>query len=255
VLRGLRIGVAAPVLVAGTLLAGGAAAQEPTHDPVEPVNRAIFEFNRVLDGLFLEPAARLYRIIFPSIVRDGVRNVLTNLRTPVVLANDLLQGKPARAEVTFGRFMINTIVGVGGVIDVASWAGMDDPHDEDFGQTLAVWGVGERPYLMLPLFGPSNPRDAAGLVVDILFDPFTLLAPTEGRIARTGTSGVDFREQNIETIEELERTSLDFYAATRTFYRQSRASAIRDGAPAEIEDIYDESLYDDPAAADGGDAP
>ena len=102
----------------------------------------MFEFNRVLDGLLLEPAAIMYRAATPRFVRDGVDNFLDNLRTPVVLANDLLQGEFGRAELTLGRFMLNTILGFGGLIDVGGWAGMPERHDEDFGQTLAIYGVG-----------------------------------------------------------------------------------------------------------------
>lgn len=232
---------AAGVVILGLATAPAIAQNE--NDPIEPVNRAVFEFNRVLDGLLLEPAARLYRLATPTFVRDGVENFLANLRTPVVLANDLLQGEFKRGELTLGRFMLNTILGFGGLIDVGGWAGMPERHSEDFGQTLAIYGVGEGPYLMLPLLGPSNPRDAVGRVVDLVFDPLFFLAPTDVGIARFGAEAVSFRERNIETIEELERTSLDFYAATRTLSRQLRANEIRNGAPAPIEDIYNEDIY------------
>jgi phospholipid-binding lipoprotein MlaA len=203
----------------------------------------VFEFNRELDGLFLEPAAIMYRAAAPQFVRDGVSNFLANLRTPVVLANDLLQGEFKRAELTLGRFMLNTILGVGGLIDVGARVGMPDRHYEDFGQTLAIYGMDEGPYLMLPLLGPSNPRDAAGRVVDLLFDPLFFLAPTDVSFGRVGADALTFREQNLETIDELERSSLDLYAATRTLVRQLRANEIRNGAPAPIEDIYDENIY------------
>jgi len=237
-----RLGLAGPLLGLA-LAAAPALAADRENDPIEPVNRAVFEFNRLLDGLLLEPAAIMYRAATPPLVREGVNNFLANLRTPVVLANDLLQGEFGRAEKTLGRFMLNTILGAGGLVDVAGWAGMPARHEEDFGQTLAVYGVGEGPYLMLPLIGPSNPRDAAGRVVDLLFDPLFFLAPTEVSYGRRGAEVVTFREQNIETIDELERSSLDLYAATRTLVRQLRANEIRNGAPAPIEDIYDEDIY------------
>ena len=142
-----------------TLLATSALAQDEPNDPLEPLNRRIFQFNRVVDGLVLEPAARIYRMATPQFVRTGVRNFLANLGTPVVLANDLLQGEFERAELTLGRFLMNTILGLGGVIDVGGKLGMPPRHYEDFGQTLAVYGVGSGPYLMLPLLGPSNGRD------------------------------------------------------------------------------------------------
>jgi phospholipid-binding lipoprotein MlaA len=251
------VALLAAVLVS-SLAAGQARAQAEERDPLEPVNRAVFEFNRVLDGLILEPVAIMYHTAVPTLVRDGVTNFLSNLRTPVVLANDLLQGEFGRAEKTLGRFMLNTILGLGGLIDVGGLVGMPERHDEDFGQTLAIYGVGEGPYLMVPLLGPSNPRDLTGRVVDLLFDPLFFFAPTDVSIARFGTQTVDFRQRNLDTIDELERSSLDLYAATRTLVRQLRANEIRNGSPAPIEDIYDESLYEldeggDQAPADPGD--
>jgi phospholipid-binding lipoprotein MlaA len=242
--HGCRSALSGPVaLLLGLLLAGPAWAQSDENDPLEPVNRAVFKFNQTLDGLLLEPAAIMYRAATPRFVRTGVENFLNNLRTPVVLANDLLQGEWGRAEKTLGRFMLNTILGFGGLIDVGGRVGMPDRHDEDFGQTLAIYGVGPGPYLMVPLIGPSNPRDLTGRVVDFLFDPLFFLAPTDVSVARFGTSTVSFRERNLETIDELERSSLDLYAATRTLVRQLRANEIRNGAPAPIEDIYNEDLY------------
>jgi phospholipid-binding lipoprotein MlaA len=242
-------------LVAFLLLVTPALAQDEPYDPLEPLNRGIFQFNRVLDGLVLEPAAIMYRAATPQFFRTGVRNFLANLTTPVVLANDLLQGEFARAELTLGRFMMNTILGLGGVIDVGGKLGMPDRHYEDFGQTLAVYGVGSGPYLMLPLLGPSNGRDAFGRVVDLAFDPFSVLdaaevglVSTEVALARRGAEILSFREENIEQIDELERSSIDLYAAVRTLYGQYRANEIRNGAVAEVDDIYDEGLYDDPEA-------
>ena len=190
--------------------APGGCAQDGENDPIEPVNRAVFEFNHVLDGLILEPAAQHVPDGRPAAsCATGVDNFLANLRTPVVLANDLLQGEFGRAEMTLGRFMLNTILGFGGLIDVGGRVGMPERHNEDFGQTLAVYGVGEGPYLMLPLLGPSNPRDAVGRVVDLLFDPLFFLAPTDVSYGRFGAEAVSFREHNIETIDELERSSID----------------------------------------------
>jgi len=261
------LALAGALLLAWALVAGPALAQDDENDPLEPVNRAVFQFNRVLDGLILEPAALMYRMATPQFVRDGVQNFLANLSTPVVLANDLLQGEFGRAEKTLGRFMLNTILGFGGLIDVGGRVGMPERHYEDFGQTLAIYGIGEGPYLMLPVLGPSNPRDAVGRAVDLLFDPLFFLAPADVNYARFGANAVTFREENIETIDELERGSLDFYAATRTLVRQLRANEIRNGAPAPIEDIYNEDLYeldeggaepraapDDPCADPAGEA-
>jgi phospholipid-binding lipoprotein MlaA len=248
--------------VALGLLAAPALAQDQQNDPLEPFNRGVFQVNRVFDGLLLEPAARIYRMATPQFFRTGVSNFLANLSTPVVFINDVLQGEPKRAELTLGRFMFNTIMGLGGLIDVGGMLGMPERHYEDFGQTLAVHGVGSGPYLMLPLLGPSTGRDAVGRVVDLGFDPLTVLGaagvgifldPTAFGMARTGTQAVSLREANLEQIDELERSSIDLYAAVRTFYYQYRENQIRNGAPAEINDIYDENLYEDPEA--GLDAP
>jgi phospholipid-binding lipoprotein MlaA len=213
-------------------------------DPIEPVNRAIFDVNDFLDQLLFEPFSRMYRAFLPGLVREGITNVLENAATPVILANDLFQGEWQRANTTFGRFMLNTITGAGGIIDTATWAGMPEGHYEDFGQTMAAHGVPSGPYLVLPILGPSNPRDAAGRVVDLLMNPTFWLLPTDASIAKSGVDAINYRSQNIETIDELRRTSLDFYTATRSLFLQLRAAEIRNGRPAPIEDIYDESIYD-----------
>jgi phospholipid-binding lipoprotein MlaA len=135
-----------------------------------------------------------------------------------------------RATVTLGRFFLNTGFGFLGLVDVATEWGAEPAHDEDFGQTLAVWGFGEGPYLMLPIFGPSNPRDAVGLVVDHFSDPLTyvILEGDEGLI-RGGVTAVDTRSRYLDQIDELEKTSIDYYAALRSLYRQSRNADIRNG--------------------------
>lgn len=220
-------------------------AQPSADDPLESFNRGSFEFNLFLDRLLLKPIAQGYRLVTPGFVRTGVSNFVFNLKTPVTVANDLLQGEPTRATESVGRFMFNTILGVGGLVDVGGMLGMPDRHTEDFGQTLAVYGVGSGPYIMLPLLGPSNPRDLAGTVVDFVFDPLTFVGPSDLSLARTGADVLSLREANIETVEELERTSIDFYAATRTLSRQLRDNEIRNGAPAPLDDVYGEDIYDE----------
>ncbi|MEM7021091.1 MAG: VacJ family lipoprotein [Pseudomonadota bacterium] len=240
------------VLVGFLAVAKPVDAQEDENDPLEPVNRVVFSVNLFFDEILLEPLAIMYRGITPQFFRDAVNNFLDNLNTPVVLANDILQGEPYRAERTLGRFMLNTIMGLGGLIDVGGLVGMPERHSEDFGQTLAVYGVGEGPYLVLPLLGPSNPRDAFGFVVDFAFDPLTYVAPRPIGLARFGTDLLAFREENIEAFNEVKRSSIDLYAATRTLSRQLRAAEIRNGAPPPLDDIYDEDLYDfdDPEESD-----
>ena len=197
--------------------------------------RAIFEVNRVLDRAVLKPAAILYKDFLPPPVQRGIYNVLNNLRSPLVFFNDLLQGKPDRAGTTLARFFINSTVGILGVRDQATEWGFE-PHNEDFGQTLATWGAGEGPYLMLPVFGPSNPRDAVGLVIDYIMDPFTWWANAtdrqEATLFRGGLRAVGERARNFDLIEDLERTSLDYYATVRSLYRQRRRDEIDDGRAA-----------------------
>jgi phospholipid-binding lipoprotein MlaA len=211
------------------------AAFEEANDPLEPMNRYFFELNYAADELLLKPLAGWYYIGLPDFAQDGVRNALRNLRSPIVLANDLLQGKTDRAGITVGRFLVNSTLGLGGLFDIASRMDLEY-HDEDFGQTLAVHGVDEGPYLMLPLLGPSNPRDAAGKVVDMIFDPLTYLGYYVSGFDGVGTAtslldGVDTRARNLKTLDEIRRGSLDYYATIRSLYRQRRTDEIHDGQP------------------------
>lgn len=212
---------------------GALAEIRKVNDPIEPTNRFIFKFNQGLDIALIKPITGLYRGIFPKIVRDGVHNFIKNLKAPVVLTNDILQGEAKRAGNTFIRFVINSTVGIAGVRDQAADWGFEG-HKEDFGQTLAVWGVGEGPYLMLPVFGPSNPRDAIGKLVDRLIDPINWWADNTGRdwvpITRTMINGIDTRDRLWDVIDDLEKSSIDFYAAMRSLYRQRRNKDISNGA-------------------------
>ncbi len=205
---------------------------ERINDPLEPANRAIFFFNRGFDTLLLRPLAGFYGGLIPPPIREGVHNALANLQAPVILFNDLLQGETDRAWTTASRFAVNTTAGLGGLRDPAT--GMGYPrHEEDFGQTLATWGADEGPYLMLPLLGPSNSRDAVGIAVDFLVDPFNWWAHSTGRravaYARGAMRAVDLRARNDAILADLERSSLDHYAALRSLYRQRRADEIRNG--------------------------
>jgi phospholipid-binding lipoprotein MlaA len=177
--------------------------------------------------------------LLPPRFREGVHNILTNLRSPIVLANDLLQGEWERAGTTTGRFVVNSTIGVGGIGDPASDFGLTY-HNEDFGQTLAVWGVPEGPFLMLPVLGPSNPRDASGLAVDsAVLDPIGLLNTIGAEpnllstlsYIRLGLTAIDARAQNVEELDDLRKSSLDYYAAIRSLYRQFRTSEIYQGQP------------------------
>ncbi len=206
--------------------------QQP-YDPIEPVNWGIWEFNLFVDKAIVRPVASVYDLL-PGGIKDGVRNFLRNLRTPIILANNLMQGDVDGAIDTTGRFMTNTIVGLGGVFDVAYGNGNGiEYRDEDFGQTLAVWGVGDGPYLMLPLLGPSNVRDALGMVPDYFLDPINWWAmntdsdtPDYIGYGTLGLRVIDGRSRNVQQLEDLEATSLDFYATVRSLYKQTRTSQI-----------------------------
>jgi len=200
------------------------------NDPAEPFNRVVFAVNQGLDTVLVRPATMAYRTLVPSPARTGLRNALRNIRTPVILLNDMLQGQPQHAGNTLGRFVVNTTLGLGGLIDVADWYWGVPFHNEDFGQTLASWGVGEGPYLVLPLLGPSNPRDTLGFAVDIASQPLTWLGSGfEVNLLsglRTGLGLLDAREAVQDTLDEVNRTSLDPYATLRSGYRQGRNAAI-----------------------------
>jgi len=213
----------------------GAYEAEYDNDPLELPNRFIFAFNEMLDFAVFRPVAVTYRFLVPEPVRDSVRNFLRNLSAPVILANDLLQGELDRAEATATRFAINSTAGLLGLFDVAEGMGYEY-HDEDFGQTLAVYGMGEGVYLVLPVLGPSSIRDGVGLVVDSYLDPLTYVADNndaeDWMLVRRAVAGIDFRARNIETLDDLKRDSIDFYARIRSLYRQTRANEINNGAPA-----------------------
>ena len=199
------------------------------NDPYEPANRVGFAISDGVDTYFLAPVARAYRYAVPGAIRRPVHNVLQNMTTPVLFINDVIQTKPRRAGDTFMRFVINTTAGVGGLFDFASEVGYP-VHDNDFGTTLALWGVPEGPFLFLPLLGPSNPRDATGFGVDLLFDPLTYTPSGHGLrtlgAARIGVGIVDTRERLLDEIDSIKKTALDPYATFRSLYRQNRESTI-----------------------------
>jgi phospholipid-binding lipoprotein MlaA len=213
------------------------ASESDANDPLEPLNRVIFEINYFLERLLLRPAAELYVLMLPQEARDGIRNFLRNIRTPIVLANDLLQGEGERAWQTTQRFVINSTVGVGGVIDAADRFGIKH-HNEDLGQTFAVWGVDEIVYLVLPIFGPSNPRDAVGEFLDRYFDPVWYWTENTDRgeiqIARSVVGGVDSYSRVMDELKKLKDTSVDYYAAIRSIYRQKREADIRNGESKDV---------------------
>ncbi len=198
-------------------------------DPIEPLNRYFFDVNNALDALALKPVAHIYRDALPDAVQDSVRNFLDNLAQPFNFMNNVAQGDFNGAGDNMGAFFTNTLLGIGGLFDVAQI----DTDDEDLGQTLAVWGAGEGPYLVLPILGPNTTREAVGLVGEYFIDPVNLISRAEGwdnvPLYRAGANAIDFRAGSIETLDDIEKNSIDFYAAVRSLYRQNRKNLILDG--------------------------
>jgi phospholipid-binding lipoprotein MlaA len=216
-------------------------ALEEDFDPFEIVNRFVFAINEAIDFAVLQPVATTYEFILPQVVRDSVRNVTRNLKAPVIFLNEMWQGQEERASTTFVRFLINSTLGLAGLFDVAgSWGYAY--HEEDFGQTLGSYGAGPGPYLVLPLFGPSTLRDAIGLGVDTLLDPWPYVLDAaevekdkEILLGRRIAAGVDLRARNLDTVADLKRDSVDFYARIRSLYLQNRRALIDDRADTDSE--------------------
>lgn len=227
-----------------------ASAQEAgVPDPWEGFNRNLFAVHETVDNAVLEPVARGYRAVTPSPVRKGVLNFLRNLRGPVIFANDVLQGEIGRAGTTAARFGVNTTIGIGGVFDPASSMGLER-HDEDFGQTLAVWGVESGPYIFVPLLGPTTVRDGAGRIVDIAFDPLTWFEGEDIntiRATRTVVAGIAARELVLETVGDIRRDAIDPYVTIRTSFGLLRESAIQNG-PADVQDLPEFEDINEPPA-------
>lgn len=238
-----------------------ALAQDAVYDPWEGTNRNLFAAHEAIDKAVVEPVARGYRAITNRPIRSGVTNFLRNLRAPVIFANDLLQGEVERAGVTAARFGVNSTVGLLGVFDTADRMGLEF-HDEDFGQTLAVWGVSEGPFIWVPVMGPTNLRDGAGRFVDSALNPLTW-AEFDGddtfRTTRGVMTGVGTRESLLDTVDGIRSDSLDPYVTFRSSYDLLRASAIENGRQnvqdlPEFEDIPEASDAPAPEAtpAPGG---
>ena len=201
---------------------------DDVNDPFEPINRVVFGFNEIVDFLVLRPVSNVYRRVVPQPLRTGVANALHNFATPVIFANDVLQGRPERAKTTAVRFLVNSTAGFGGLVDAAAAGGLPR-HSEDFGQTLAVWGARPGAYIVLPVFGPSNVRDTVGLGVDTVMHPATWLMWDLDFIERSApilAYTVSTHEAYLDEAQALRSTSPDFYATVRDIYAQRRASDI-----------------------------
>ena len=223
--------------------APGPGLPEQVIDPLEPINRAIFDFNDVVDTLIFRPVAAVYGFIAPDLVKRSVRNFFANLNAPVILANDLLQLTFEDAGITTARFAINTTVGLLGFFEVASDFGLP-PHHADFGQTLHSYGVGQGLFVMVPLLGPSTARDAIGSLVDTLFQPANYFLETPQDLGLALVEGISRRESLIVALDDLRENSIDFYAALRGAYYQDRATELRkgraEGASAQIDALFDD---------------
>ena len=211
-----------------------AAYKTDINDPIEPFNRAVFAFNNFFDILLIEPAAKIYNAVFPGFVRNSVQSFMRNLRSPLIVANNILQGDIGDAGVATARFVINTTAGIGGLVDVAAMQGLSY-EEEDFGQTLGVWGLGDGFYIVLPILGPSSLRDGTGRVVDTLADPVRIIANDTDNdwifYTRNAVEGLDARARLVQAVADLRKNSLDYYAAVRSAYTQKRSSLIRDENP------------------------
>lgn len=231
----------------------GACATTPTDpadpgaiaDPYEGFNRQIFAFNNGVDKYALGPAATAYKTVTPEFARDRVGDFLRNLKAPVVFVNDVLQAEPHRAAETFYRFTVNTTIGVAGLWDAADHFGVE-PHSEDFGQTLAVWGVDSGPYLVMPFLGPTTPRDLLGTGVDRTFDPLTWTefdgdSDLDDKIlaGRVILGGLNARVALDDEIEQLNNQP-EPYVALRRIYSSQRQAEIRNGRTPDESELYED---------------
>lgn len=207
------------------------------YDPLESFNRRVYAFNTAADHAVLRPVASGYRHAVPAPVRRGVSNFLDNLTTPRSAVNNFLQGKPGRGLSEFGRFLFNTTIGLGGFIDIAALGGMQE-YDEDFGQTLAVWGLPEGPYLVLPLLGARSLLETVAYPVDFQSRLERRVEDPDSRVALTVISVIDLRQRLLAADEFLDESN-DPYIAFREAYRQNRAYKIYDGDPPVMEDYYE----------------
>jgi phospholipid-binding lipoprotein MlaA len=220
---------AAAAAALGALLAGCAATPSRV-DPLEPMNRALYRVHDTLDSAFVKPVAEGYEALVPAVVRTAFGNVFNNIDDLFSAVNGLLQGKPDKAGNDLGRVMLNTLAGFGGLIDIASDAGIERGN-EDFGQTFAVWGFPQGPYLFVPLFGPTTVRDGTGVLVRIAVGPVGYVPDVPLRNSLYGVGYVDLRAQALDAGDIVEKAALDRYTFIRNAYLQRRRYLIYDGKP------------------------
>ncbi|MBK9443556.1 MAG: VacJ family lipoprotein [Comamonadaceae bacterium] len=220
------------VLLALAVALTGCASGPNAHprDPLEPFNRGVFQFNDTLDRAVVKPVATAYRDVLPSPVRTGVTNFFNNLQDVWSAVNNALQLKAEGAGNSLVRFGVNTVFGLGGLIDIASEMRIER-HTEDFGQTLGHWGVGPGPYLVLPMLGPSTVRDTAALPIDFQGNLVSQVEHVPTRNSATALKLVNLRSQLLQTTDMLDQVALDPYTFTRDAFLQRRRSAVFDGNP------------------------
>lgn len=213
-------------------LLGGCASTNNPRDPLESFNRAMYSFNDGLDKVVMKPVATVYRTVLPEFARTGVTNFFNNLYDILTALNNLLQAKIGDAVSDVGRIAVNTTIGIGGLIDVATEIGLEK-HREDFGQTLGRWGFGDGPYVQLPFFGPSSFRDAIGLFVDVRLDPVRWLWRNDvaTRNSLWGLYLVNLRANLLDSTRILDEAALDPYEFQRDAYLQRRRNLVYDGNP------------------------
>jgi phospholipid-binding lipoprotein MlaA len=221
--------VSTAAVLLGTMLLSACAGDSSNNDPYESVNRKIWDVDLALNDYLLTPIAKGYRTVTPEFAQTAITNALRNLKGPAILANDLLEGNTKRAGQTMTRIVLNTTVGIGGLIDVAATQNLPY-HEADFGATLGAWGIPAGPYLVLPLLGPSGPRDSIGVAVDTYLDPFNVKTRASGNdnagYIREGIQVIETEARTLDDFNELRKSSLDFYAAIRSLYQQKRAADI-----------------------------
>lgn len=196
------------------------------YDPFEEGNRAVYRFNRGVDRVFWDPLITGYRFLVPGPARRSVRRVFKNLNSPVFLVNNLLQGRFVDSAETLGAFLMNSTLGWGGLFDAGKEAGLE-PNEADFGQTLAMIGVGSGPYVMIPALGPTNVRDGLGFVIDRAFQPLTYIVGLPTLLMWGGGVGLALRDESDDKLKALQESSVDPYSVLRSAYTQNRAEAIR----------------------------
>jgi phospholipid-binding lipoprotein MlaA len=219
----------AALAVAVALLAGCAAAPS-RDDPLEPMNRALYEFHDTVDTAIVKPVAQAYIDVVPELIRTGVSNVFNNIEDLISAVNDLLQGKLDKLDNDLARVLLNTAFGVGGIFDLASMVGIERGN-EDFGQTFGAWGLSQGPYLFVPFFGPTTVRDGSGTLVRIMVGPVGYIGEVPLRNSLYGLGAVDIRAQALSAGAIVDTAALDRYLFIRNAYLQRRRYLLYDGKP------------------------